>query len=264
MRAIIVDDEPMMIKRFLRLSNDIPGFDIVATFDDPEEALKYVKENPVEAVLLDIEMPGMSGLALAKTMRKKREDIVIVFVTAHEGYIAESNKMGGDYYLLKPYTRDMIELMVDRICLIARRQYKDIYVQMFGRFVVFKNGTPIQLTGKAKEILALIISRCGREISNEEIYNTIWENRPYSNEKMTVYYNALKRLKSALSAESISDILISTTHGQIANVETFDCDYYAWREKSAELRDQFEGEFLSEYSWGEYILADILREEYNL
>ena len=40
-----------------------------------------------------------------------------------------------------------------------------------------KNGVPIPLRGKAKEILALVASRCGKEISNEEIYSIIWEER---------------------------------------------------------------------------------------
>ena len=147
---------------------------------------------------------------------------------------------------------------------MAIRQHKEIYIQTFGRFIVKKDNIPVNLTGKAKEILALIVIKHGKEISNEEIYGIVWENRPYSNVNMTVFYNALRRLKTALNSAGIGDLLISTARGQMVNTDLFDCDYYAWKEQKMELRDRFEGEFLSEYTWGESILADILMKEYGI
>lgn len=79
---------------------------------------------------------------------------------------------------------------------------------------------------------------------------------------MSVYYNALRRLKHALAQEGISELLISTARGQMINTAMCDCDYYVWQDKNMNRRDRFEGEFLSEYSWSEYILANIYNEEY--
>ena len=109
-----------------------------------------------------------------------------------------------------------------------------------------------------------MVTRKGKEISNEEIYSTIWEDRPYSNANMAVYYNALRRLKDFLKEAELEELLISTARGQMINVDIVDCDYYSWKEKNSDFRSQFEGEFLSEYSWGERILSDILREEYGI
>ena len=262
MRAIIVDDEPIMIKRFKRLSEGISDVTLVGSFECAAEALNYIRENPVEIAFLDVAMPVMNGIELAKRLRQQRPDILIVFISAYDEYIWDSNQIGGDYYMIKPYSRETIEMMMERIRLIARRQHKKLYIQTFGRFLVRRDGKPLSLTGKAKEILALVVTRRGREISNEEIYSTIWEGREYSNANMSVYYNALRRLKQSLEAEGIPDLLISTARGQMVNTEIFDCDYYAWQDKNMEERDKFEGEFLSEYSWGEYILANIMNEEY--
>ena len=104
------------------------------------------------------------------------------------------------------------------------------------------------------------MTRRGKEISNEEIYSTVWENRPYGNVEMTVYYNALRRLKQVLKEEHLEDLLISTKRGQLVNTALFDCDYYDWQDKNTGARDRFEGVFMSEYSWGEYILAGILND----
>ena len=264
MRAIIVDDEPIMMQKFARLTADIKDLSLDGMFETPEMAIKHMVLDPADIAFLDIEMPNMDGITLAKKLKEIREDIIIVFVTAFDEYISDSNAIGGDYYLIKPYTRDVIQLMMEKIRLLANRQNKEIYIQTFGRFVVKKNNIPVNISGKAKEILALIVTRQGKEISNEEIYSTIWENRPYSNANMTVYYNALRRLKESLKTADVEDLIISTSSGQMANTEIFDCDYYAWKEQNMSLRDRFEGEFLSEYSWGESILADILMKEYSL
>ncbi|MCR4962362.1 MAG: response regulator [Firmicutes bacterium] len=261
MRAIIVDDEPLMLKRFARLSKDISDLYLVGQFESAAEALDYVREYTVELAFLDVAMPGMDGIELAKELRRIRPDILIVFVSAYDEYIWDFNQIGGDYYVLKPYSKETLNMVMERIRLLSHRQRKKLYIRTFGRFTVLCDGAVVPLSGKAKEILALVVTKRGKEISNEEIYSTIWEGRAYSNVNMGVFYNAMGRLKRALKKASIEDLLISTTRGQMVDTSMFDCDYYAWQDKNPELRDRFEGEFLSEYSWGEYILPSILRED---
>ena len=260
MRAIIVDDEPLMLKRFTRLASEIPDLHVVGQFESAGKALEYAAEHPFEAAFLDVAMPITNGVQLAKELRLLRPDIIIVFVSAYDDYLWDFNQVGGDYYILKPYNKETLEMTMERLRLLLQRQHKELFIQTFGRFLVLRNGKPLPLSGKAKEILALIVTRRGKEISNEELYRTIWEDRPYGNAEMTVYYNALRRLKQALKEEQLEDLLISTPRGQLVNTALFDCDYYAWQDKNLGSRDRFEGEFMSEYSWGEYILADILNE----
>jgi len=80
---------------------------------------------------------------------------------------------------------------------------------------------------------------------------------------MSVYYNALRRLKSALQKEGLEDLLVSTVRGQTINTELFDCDYYAWKDKAHSSENLFEGELLAEYSWGEYILGKVKNEKWE-
>ena len=260
MRAIIVDDEPVMLKRFARLAAEIPDLNVVGQFESAEKALNYAAEQFFEAAFLDVAMPIKNGVQLAKELRLIRPDVIIVFVSAYDNYLWDFNQIGGDYYILKPYNKETLEMAMERLRLLLQRQHKELFIQTFGRFLVLRNGKPLPLAGKAKEILALIVTRRGKEISNEEIYSTVWENRPYGNVEMTVYYNALRRLKQVLKEEHLEDLLISTKRGQLVNTALFDCDYYDWQDKNTGTRDRFEGEFMSEYSWGEYILAGILND----
>ncbi len=260
MRAIIVDDEPLMIRKFLRLSEGITDLEIVGQFESAGDALDFAGKNRFEAAFLDIEMPAMNGIELARDLRAIDPEIIIVFISAYDDYIWDFNQIGGDYYILKPYTSETLKMAMERLRLLLRRRQKEIYIQTFGRFVVMKDGIPLRLSGKAKEILAYVVTKHGNEAGNEEIYSTLWEDRPYSNVNMTVYYNALRRLRSALRDQGAEDLLISTKHGQILNTKIADCDYYTWLEKGKGEREGFYGEFLTEYSWAEEILAEMVGE----
>ncbi len=260
MRAILVDDEPIMLRSFMRNSADIPELNVVAQFQSAEEAISYARENSFELALLDVCLPGMNGIDLALKLREMHPGLLVVFISAFDDYIRNFNEIGGDYYILKPYKKETLQMMAEKMSLLAGRLRKNIYIQMFGRFNVLKDGVPIKISGKTKEILALIAARRGKEISNEEIYSTVWENREYSNESMKVYYNALSRLKRALEETDACELLLSTSHGQMLNTAICDCDYFAWLDNNSGSKERFEGEFLSEYSWGEPILAGILND----
>ena len=243
----------------MRLSSGIPNLNVIAQFGSGEEAISFVKKNAVELAILDIRMPVMNGIELAVKLREIRPNLLIVFISAYDEYVRDSNMIGGDYYIVKPYKRETIEIMVQKMQTLSQALHTQIKIQMFGRFNVLKNGVPIPLRGKAKEILALVASRCGKEISNEEIYSIIWEERECTNVKMKVYYNALKRLRQTLEEENLEGLLLSTPHGQMINVPMVECDYYTWENAEQHEKVKFDGEFLSEYSWGEVILANILQ-----
>ena len=68
-------------------------------------------------------------------------------------------------------------------------------------------------------------------------------------------------MKDNLEQYELKDMIFSTTRGQMANTEMYDCDYYSWQDKNYDESERFEGEFLSEYSWGEYILGNIITNE---
>lgn len=260
MRAILVDDEAIMLRSFMRNSEGIDEIDVIAQFQSAEEAILFAEDNKFELALLDVRLPCMDGIQLAVRLRKMIPDLLVVFISAYDEYIRNFNEIGGDYYIIKPYKKETIKMMAEKMSLLAGRFKKKIYIQMFGRFNVLKEGMPVKISGKTKEILALVAVQRGKEISNEEIYNTIWENREYSNENMKVYYNAVSRLKRALAEAGCSELLLSTQRGQMLNTSICDCDYFAWRDNNAGSSERFEGEFLSEYSWGEPILAGMISE----
>ena len=126
MRAIVVDDEQIMLNSFLRHASGIPDLEIIGQFQKPEEALHYAQEHTVDLAFLDVKMPGMNGIELAGKLRENKPDILIVFISAFDEYIRDSNRIGGDYYIVKPYKTETLEIAMERIRLLAKRQRKDV------------------------------------------------------------------------------------------------------------------------------------------
>jgi two-component SAPR family response regulator len=98
----------------------------------------------------------------------------------------------------------------------------------------------------------------GKEVSNEEIYSVLWEGREYNNVNMKVYYNAIKRLKDALSDDAIPDLLISTKRGHLANTDIYDCDLYQWIKKGNKDISKIPGGFMTKYEWAPKLLEKVL------
>ena len=98
MRVIAVDDEVLMLGALVAALEESPDITEIAKFLDCEEALAYVRSNPIDAAFLDINMRGMGGLALAESIISARPHCKIVFCTGHEEYAIPAFKIHASGY----------------------------------------------------------------------------------------------------------------------------------------------------------------------
>ncbi len=111
--VIIVDDEIKSAELLqLKLKKFCPGVEVIQVFTEPGKALHYLENNSPDAIFLDIEMPGMNGLTVAKKIKNKTE---IVFVTAYEKYSLEAFRIAALDYLLKPIDEKYLISCVKRL-----------------------------------------------------------------------------------------------------------------------------------------------------
>src|SRR3569832_909144 len=89
LRTLIVDDEPLAIERMQVLCAEIDALSVVGTASDGEAALPLAAKLSPDLVLLDMTMPGMDGLAVARELGRHQAPSVI-FVTAHEDFAVEA------------------------------------------------------------------------------------------------------------------------------------------------------------------------------
>ena len=100
MNALIIDDNNIARSTLKQLASKIKGLNIVAECADAMEAYNLLQTHPVDLLLLDIEMPGMTGLELTKNIGNERP--VIIFITSNKEYAIEAFELNVADYILKP------------------------------------------------------------------------------------------------------------------------------------------------------------------
>jgi DNA-binding LytR/AlgR family response regulator len=115
LRVLVIDDErPALDELAFQLGRDsrVGG---VLTADSATEALRLLQDLDVDAVFLDIQMPGLSGLDLAQVLARFRKPPPIVFVTAHEEHAVDAFEVHAVDYVLKPVREDRLAEAVRRV-----------------------------------------------------------------------------------------------------------------------------------------------------
>ena len=120
LRTMIVDDEPLAIERMQVLCAELPQLQVVGTASDGEAALRLAEKLKPDLLLLDMTMPGMDGLGVARALARRDNPPAVIFVTAHEDFAVEAFDLEAVDYVLKPVAAERLERAIDRA--IARRE----------------------------------------------------------------------------------------------------------------------------------------------
>jgi DNA-binding LytR/AlgR family response regulator len=112
MNALIIDDNEMARMTLKQLAGRIDDLTIVAECSSAFEAYNLLLSEPIDLLLLDIEMPGMSGLELTKNLTNKRP--VIIFITSKREYAAEAFDLNVVDYIIKPASGSRFIQAIDK------------------------------------------------------------------------------------------------------------------------------------------------------
>ena len=114
MKILIVDDEALALSRLKRMLNSL-GYEDITEADNPADALELVKENRYDLALLDINMPGSSGLELGYELRYHQDDLAIIFQTAYDEHALKAFDIGAVGYLVKPFSIEQLQSTIERV-----------------------------------------------------------------------------------------------------------------------------------------------------
>jgi len=119
LRTLIVDDEPLAVERMQIICAGIDALRVVGTANDGAAALRLVEALSPDLVLLDMTMPELDGLSVARRLAGSDSPPAIVFVTAHDSFAVEAFDLDAVDYVLKPVTGERLERAIQRA--FARR-----------------------------------------------------------------------------------------------------------------------------------------------
>src|SRR5436190_12502370 len=115
LRVLAVDDEPPALDELAYLLRADPRVATVNTASDVADAFRVLRDNDVDAVFLDIRMPGLDGMELARVLGRFARPPAVVFVTAYDDRAAEAFDMGVVDYVRKPIQADRIAESLRRV-----------------------------------------------------------------------------------------------------------------------------------------------------
>jgi DNA-binding response OmpR family regulator len=184
-KILIVDDEAD-IREVLEFNLSNEGYEISCA-DSAEDALqKLTAEHSL--ILLDVMMGGMSGFKLADALRRKGNQIPIIFLTAKdtENDMLTGFSIGGDDYISKPFS---IKEVSARIKAVLKRQQKtdrfvlNDFILDFNLKELHIGSEKIELTKTEFKILAFLVLHQGKVVSREEMIDEVWKDTPYITER---------------------------------------------------------------------------------
>jgi two-component system alkaline phosphatase synthesis response regulator PhoP len=186
-RILIVEDEPgivVIVSDLLHAAGHI-----VETARDGAAGLRRASEEPFDLLILDVMLPGSSGLEICHAVREQGFDGAILMLTSL-GQVSDrvrGLRTGADDYLVKPFDSD--ELLA-RVSALLRRVHKEELTPVmriefgsvtadFAQNVFTKNGQPAGLAAKEAELLRMLINHRGQVLSRDKILKQVWREQSF-------------------------------------------------------------------------------------
>ncbi|WP_026582869.1 response regulator [Bacillus sp. J33] len=207
-RTILVDDEELSLLTLEKKLQDFPEVEVFRRYTSHERLLSDLKNKPIDAAFLDIEMGEINGLQLAREILSIHPYTQIVFVSGHANYAVNAFELDSIDYLLKPVTAKRLEKTINRLKSNLKTSKSKtqadsneprIKICCFSKLQIFFDGKPIRFkTAKSKELFAFLLINMGSYIHRDIIIEKIWPGHDYKNAK-TYLHTSLSYLRKLLS-----------------------------------------------------------------
>jgi len=214
MNILCVDDEKLAVKLLKELCAEINNDYNVYCFTNPSEALKCASSVDIHVALLDVDMPEMSGIELAKRLKGLHPRLNIIMVTAYSQYTMDAFQIDASGYLTKPVSADKLKHQLEVLRFpVNDNSSSKIKINSKGSFQIFINDyMPYFKYSKTMELMAFIFEQDGAFCSNSDIEQALWND----NEDHYEYVKSLKRdLRSGLAMVGATEVILSR-HGRLA------------------------------------------------
>lgn len=239
MNVIIIDDEMPSIERLSFLIKQDGRLDIVNTFTDANSALEYLKQNSVDIVFSDIDMPEMNGITFGKKLLEYSPHTILVYITAYGEYALEAFSNYAMGYLLKPISLNTLSKLLTKLLPSPQKSVNPITIKVktLGDFSLSYGDTPIKFrTKKAKELFCFLLHHEHAWVSSDKIMYALWQDKP-SNLARTHLHTCLSYCRKAFKDVGLNNIIEYDLSSYRINLSKVWWDYSVLKNKIDSLKD---------------------------
>ncbi len=252
MRILAVDDEQDALEVLTSAIEACQPDAEIKGFNSPTEALEYAEKNQMDIAFLDVRMPGLTGLEVAKRLKKINPKINIIFSTGFSEFASDAFSLHASGYLMKPISTKDVRKELDNLRNPVEVPKKRVYIRTFGNFELFVDGETIHFSRKpAKELLAYLVDRKGSAVTRRELCDVLLQDAAFTRKSQDYLTKIVKELQKALEEVHAEDIVNLDRSEYSVVPDNFDCDAYDYLKGVPDAFNNFYGEYMSQYPWAE-------------
>lgn len=261
MRMLAVDDKAMPRKALVQAIGEAAPDAEVVVCANGAEALALPDADAFDVAFLDIDMPGMNGIQLARELKRLNPKVNVVFATGYGEYMADAFALHSSGYLRKPITAEAVAEELGNLRFPPEAVAGcGLTVHCFGDFEVFSDGQPLKFErAKSKELLAYLVDRRGALAGLREVEAALWEGTADGKGVSASYVRVLvSDLRRTLETYGHGNALVRRRGSVGVNMTHLTCDYYDYLEGNPLALAAWHGEYMEQYSWAEPTKAALL------
>ncbi|MDD2201953.1 MAG: response regulator transcription factor [Firmicutes bacterium] len=221
-KVLVVDDEASIVE-LIRFNLEKEGYEVVEAYDGVE-ALRVVRAESPDLIILDLMLPGIDGIEVCQAVRRESSVPIIMLTAKGEEFDKVLGlSVGADDYVTKPFS---IRELVARVKAVLRRQNMNLECEgeptcariRTGDLVIDPDTYQVQVRGKSMdftpkefELLYLLASNSGRVLTRELILEKVW-GYAYPGSTRTVDVH-IRRLRQKIEEDDSNPVYIQTVHG---------------------------------------------------
>ncbi len=237
MRGVIIEDEKPSLELTKRRMAANGLIDIVGAYTDPVKALDDIPRLLPDVIFTDVEMPGISGMDLAKKVRELDENIQIVFITAYEKYAVDAFRVNAVNYILKPITAEDLNNTVNRLLQGFRRRASSakpenrLRILAFGIFTVYGSRRDQEIrwpTAKVRELFACFVLNKGGALGKWQLCERLWPQASPQRVEHSLH-STVSRMRKSLADAGIPNAVVYSEGRYRVKMDGWSCDLWEFR-----------------------------------
>lgn len=258
MKILIIDDEWAARQELERVVKNVVADADIQTASNAADALRLGRSNAYDVIFLDVQIPDMDGLTIAREILEVHPQTNIVVTTANPQYALEAVRLYVCDFIVKPLQEKDLRNAFAHLRWPVESKIQRLRIQCFGPFEVYWNGEPLTFgRTKTKELLAYVIDHNGASCTSEEIAAALWDNNDDMTARKAYIRGLIQDLRNTLDSIGMGSLIIRRSNEIAIRRDMLECDYYSFLDGKEEALDSYRGEYMSQYAWSEYSQGEL-------